>query len=198
MTAENRSAPGDRPAGHRVPGDAPAASSEPPPGRAAPGDASDSGEGGNEGFSAGVNLKGALREAMKAPQTVYEAVGGRRFFDELADRFYDAVENDSLLRPMYPRDMGPSRRRLAGFLAQYWGGPPDYSEERGHPRLRMRHLPFAIGRAERDAWMAHMTASLDAATVAGGAGRPLPAEIRAAMLDHFDNAATHLVNRPDS
>ena len=133
---------------------------------------------------------------MKAPPTVYEAVGGQRFFDDLVDRFYRAVEEDPLLRPMYPRDLRSSRTRLAGFLAQYWGGPPRYSEERGHPRLRMRHMPFAIGRAERDAWMAHMTASLDAATLADGAGSRLPAEIRAAMFDHFDNAATHLVNQP--
>ncbi len=149
-----------------------------------------------ESWQVGMNLKGSLREAMQAPPTVYEIVGGQRFFDELVDRFYDAVEDDPLLRPMYPRDMGPSRRRLAGFLAQYWGGPPQYSEERGHPRLRMRHMPFPIGLAERDAWMAHMTASLDAATIADGAGRPLPGEIRAAMFDHFDNAATHLINRP--
>ncbi len=148
-----------------------------------------------DSFSAGVNLKGSLREAMQAPPTVYEAVGGQPFFDDLVDRFYDAVENDELLRPMYPRDLGPSRRRLAGFLAQYWGGPPLYSDERGHPRLRMRHLPFAIGSAERDAWMAHMTASLDAATITDG--HPLPAEIRAAMFEHFDNAATHLINQPD-
>ena len=145
---------------------------------------------------AGVNLKGSMREAMQAPLTVFEMVGGQRFFDELVDRFYDAVEDDSLLRPMYPRDMGPSRRRLAGFLAQYWGGPPHYSEERGHPRLRMRHMPFAIGQVERDAWMEHMTASLDAATIADGTARPLPDEIRAAMFDHFDNAATHLINQP--
>ena len=151
---------------------------------------------GDERWSAGVGLKGSLREAMQAPPTVYEAVGGQRFFDELVDRFYDAVEDDPLLRPMYPRNMGPSRERLAGFLAQYWGGPPQYSEERGHPRLRMRHMPFAIGVAERDAWMAHMTASLDAATIADGSGRPLPGEMRAAMFDHFDNAATHLVNQP--
>ena len=150
----------------------------------------------SDSFSAGLSLKGSLREAMQAPPTVYEIVGGQRFFDELVHRFYDAVEDDSLLRPMYPRDMGPSRRRLAGFLAQYWGGPPHYSEERGHPRLRMRHMPFAIGEAERDAWMEHMTASLDAATIADGTGRPLPAEIRAAMFDHFDNAATHLINQP--
>ena len=152
--------------------------------------------GADESWSAGVSLKGSMREAMQAPPTVYEMVGGQRFFDELVDRFYDAVEDDSLLRPMYPRDMGPSRRRLAGFLAQYWGGPPHYSEERGHPRLRMRHMPFAIGQAERGAWMTHMVASLDAATIADDTGLPLPDEIRAAMFDHFDNAATHLINQP--
>jgi len=161
---------------------------------AGPSEPPDGGE--DESFSAGVNLKGSLRGAMSAPPTVYEIVGGQRFFDELVDRFYDAVEDDPRLRPMYPRDMGPSRRRLAGFLAQYWGGPPHYSEERGHPRLRMRHFPFAIGQAERDAWMVHMTASLDVATFADGTGRRLPDEIRDAMFDHFDNAATHLVNQP--
>ncbi len=143
-----------------------------------------------------VSLKGAMREAVAAPPTVYEAVGGQRFFDELVDRFYDAVETDALLRPMYPADMGPSRERLAGFLAQYWGGPALYSEQRGHPRLRMRHVPFTIGMAERDAWMKHMTASLRVATLADGTDRPLPVEIRDAMFDHFDNAATHLINRP--
>ena len=159
-------------------------------------DEADGAAGESQDFSAGVNLKGSLRESMQAPRTVYETVGGQRFFDELVGRFYDSVEDDPLLRPMYPRDMGPSRKRLAGFLAQYWGGPPHYSAERGHPRLRMRHMPFAIGQAERDAWMEHMTASLDAATIAGSAGRPLPVEIRAAMFDHFDNAATHLINQP--
>ncbi len=149
---------------------------------------------GDGGQPARVILRGPLRESMKAPPTVFEAVGGRAFFDDLVDRFYDAVERDPLLRPMYPRDLQESRARLAGFLAQYWGGPPHYSEERGHPRLRMRHMHFAIGRAERDAWMAHMTASLDVATLADGTGRPLPAEVRAAMFDHFDNAATHLIN----
>ena len=151
---------------------------------------------GDRGQLARVIPRGSLREALKAPPTVYEEVGAQGFFDDLVDRFYDAVEADPLLRPMYPSDLRRSRARLAGFLAQYWGGPPLYSEERGHPRLRMRHLHFAIGRAERDAWMAHMTASLDAATLADGTGRPLPGEIRAAMLDHFDNAATHLINQP--
>ena len=144
-----------------------------------------------------VTLRGLLREAAGAPLTVYELVGGQDFFDDLVERFYDRVEVDPLLRPMYPRDLRPSRERLAGFLAQYWGGPPTYSEKRGHPRLRMRHLPFSIGLAERDAWMAHMTASLDQARVADGSGRPLPRELRVLLFDHFDNAATHLINRTD-
>ncbi len=134
---------------------------------------------------------------MQAPPTVYEAVGGQSFFDNLVNRFYEAVEGDSRLRPMYPKDLRHSKARLAGFLAEYWGGPPLYSEMRGHPRLRMRHLPFNIGWAEREAWMVHMTASLDRARLADGTGRPLPAEIRAVMFEHFDNAATHLINKPD-
>ncbi len=149
-----------------------------------------------EQWSAGLSLKGSLREAMSAPRTVYDLVGGQQFFDELVDRFYDSVESDPVLRPMYPKDMGPSRSRLAGFLAQYWGGPPNYSAERGHPRLRMRHFPFSIGQVERDAWMAHMTASLDVAVLADGTDRALPPEIRQAMFNHFDNAATHLINQP--
>ena len=142
----------------------------------------------------GLTLGGKLAEAVEQPPTVYAAVGGQRFFDALVDRFYDAVEADALLRPMYPPDMGPSRHRLAGFLAQYWGGPADYSAERGHPRLRMRHMPFAIGESERDAWMRHMLASLEAAELSDGA--KLPADIASAMFSHFDNAATHLINKP--
>lgn len=144
---------------------------------------------------AGVTLRGSLREAMDAPLTVYEMVGGQVFFDDLVDRFYDAVEGDTRLRPMYPKDLRPSRKRLSGFLAQYWGGPPHYSQMRGHPRLRMRHLPFTIGQPERDAWMAHMTASLDTASLADGTGSPLPAEIKSLMFEHFDNAATFLINK---
>ena len=150
-----------------------------------------------EGRISGVTLKGSLREALQAPPTVYESVGGQSFFDDLVNCFYDAVDADPVLRPLYPRDLGPSRTRLAGFLAQYWGGPPRYSEMRGHPRLRLRHVPFAIGWAEREAWMEHMTAALDATRVADGSGRRLANEIRALMFEHFDNAATFLVNKPD-
>ena len=143
----------------------------------------------------GVSLGGSLRETARR-QSVYDVVGGQDFFDALVDRFYDLVEADPLLRPMYPEDLEPSRTRLAGFLAQYWGGPARYSEQRGHPRLRMRHMGFAIAQRERDAWMTHMAASLEAATVADGSNRPLPEQIEKMMLDYFDNAATHLINRP--
>ncbi|MDE0615561.1 MAG: globin [bacterium] len=120
-------------------------------------------------------------------QSVYDAVGGQAFFDQLVDRFYDGVADDPVLRPLYPDDLGPSRDHLAGFLAQYWGGPPLYSAERGHPRLRMRHAPFEIGVAERDAWMGHMRAAL--------AGAGLGDDIRTAMVDYFESAATHLINK---
>lgn len=125
-------------------------------------------------------------EMVVARMTVYEVVGGQPFFDELVDRFYDGVESDDLLRPLYPDDLGPSRSRLAGFLAQYWGGPPHYSNERGHPRLRMRHAPFAIGARERNSWMKHMRSALHAVS--------MPDDIRSAMDAYFDNAATHLIN----
>jgi len=128
----------------------------------------------------------AVTDAM----TVYEFVGGQPFFDDLVDRFYDGVESDALLRPLYPEDLTLSRAHLAGFLAQYWGGPPHYSRERGHPRLRMRHAGFAIRVHERNAWMTHMLAALDAAE--------LPADVRRAFADYFDNAATHLINTTHS
>lgn len=124
---------------------------------------------------------------MPVEQSVYDVVGGQAFFDQLVDRFYDGVADDPVLRPLYPDDLGPSRHRLAGFLAQYWGGPPHYSAERGHPRLRMRHAPFEIGVDARDAWMHHMRASLLEAD--------LTEEIRSAMLDYFESAATHLINK---
>ena len=102
------------------------------------------------------------------------------------DQFYDQVERDPRLRPLYPQDLGPSRRHLALFLAQYWGGPPTYNTERGHPRLRMRHVPFAIGQPERDAWLEHMLAAVDAS----------PASQRSSRLRaYFESAATSLINR---
>lgn len=121
------------------------------------------------------------------PGTVFEAVGGRPFFDRLVDRFYEGVEADPLLRPMYPDDLTDSRAHLAGFLAQYWGGgTAQYSDDRGHPRLRMRHAPFAIGAAEARAWFEHMTTAVRA--------EHLPADVEEAMLAYFANAAGHMVN----
>ena len=93
--------------------------------------------------------------------TLYDRVGGQAFFDELVEFFYVAVENEELIRPMYPDDLTESKRWLALFLAQYYGGPPVYGTERGHPRLRMRHAPFRITKKARDAWLRAMTFALE-------------------------------------
>jgi hemoglobin len=121
--------------------------------------------------------------------TLYDLVGGEAWFEALVDRFYAGVESDPVLRPLYrDDDLTAARAHLKGFLVQYWGGPGTYSEERGHPRLRMRHGPFAIGPAERDAWYAHM-----AAAVRGGSLDP---DVEREVLSYFEMAANHLVNRP--
>ncbi len=86
----------------------------------------------------------------------YEAVGGRDTFVRLVDRFYDGVATDPVMRGMYPAELGPARERMTAFLAQYWGGPRDYSEARGHPRLRMRHAPSGWTPTPRDRWLRHM------------------------------------------
>src|SRR4030081_2452872 len=88
--------------------------------------------------------------------SLYERVGGEAFFTSLVERFYAGVETDPIVRSLYPEDLTPPKRHLALFLVQYWGGPRTYSEERGHPRLRMRHFRFRIGQRERDAWLRHM------------------------------------------
>ena len=94
--------------------------------------------------------------------TFYEAVGGEETFRRLVHRFYQGVAQDPLLRPLYPdEDLTAAEEKLRMFLVQYWGGPRTYSEQRGHPRLRMRHAPFHIGMAERDAWLHHMRGALD-------------------------------------
>jgi hemoglobin len=98
---------------------------------------------------------------MTDPSTLYDRAGGTPFFEALVGRFYAGVAQDALLRAVYPEaDLGPAERRLRLFLIQYWGGPTTYDEERGHPRLRMRHVPIAIGPAERDAWLARMRAAV--------------------------------------
>jgi hemoglobin len=118
--------------------------------------------------------------------TVFEVVGGQPFFDALVERFYATVETDPVLRPLYPNDLEPGKRALALFLAQYWGGPTTYSDEKGHPRLRMRHAPFAIGSAERDAWLTAMLAAL--------AGADAPAVAVEMMRDYFTTASTAMIN----
>jgi hemoglobin len=119
-------------------------------------------------------------------QTVYETVGGTPWFVALIDRFYDAVAVDLLLRPMYPDDLTESREHMVKFLVQYWGGPTTYSEERGHPRLRMRHAPFVITDAERNAWFGHMADAVKAGD--------LSPELEQQMIDYFAMAATHMIN----
>jgi hemoglobin len=119
--------------------------------------------------------------------TMFERVGGAPWFDALTQRFYAAVAVDPVLRPLYPENVTDAQQHLCGFLIQYWGGPGDYSAARGHPRLRMRHMPFAIGRAERDAWYGHMAEAVRAGGLAPDDERE--------MLGYFQSAASHLVNR---
>jgi hemoglobin len=126
---------------------------------------------------------------MSDTDSLFDAVGGTSFFEELVDRFYDGVAGDPDLLALYPepQDLRPARRRLALFLAEYWGGPPAYTEERGHPRLRMRHFPFAIGAAERDRWLQHMRAAL--------VQMDLPEEVTRPLLEYFEMGAEAMRNR---
>jgi hemoglobin len=127
---------------------------------------------------------------VSGPTTVYEAAGGEETFTRLIGRFYAGVAEDPVLRPLYPADpegFAAAGEHLRLFLIQYWGGPGTYSERRGHPRLRMRHAPFSIGRAERDAWMGHMRTAVSSLD--------LPPAVRDAFLDYFENAATAMMNR---
>ena len=120
--------------------------------------------------------------------TLYRRAGGTPFFEALVGRFYDGVEMDPDLRPIYPEpDLAGARHRLTLFLIQYWGGPTTYDDERGHPRLRMRHSPFAIGPAERDRWLVHMRAAI--ADVAP------PEDVAAELERYFSMAAEAMRNR---
>lgn len=95
-------------------------------------------------------------------QTFFESVGGEPTFRRLVRRFYEGVAEDPILRPMYPEeDLGPAEERMRLFLMQYWGGPRTYSENRGHPRLRMRHAPFRVDQAAHDAWLRRMRTAVD-------------------------------------
>jgi hemoglobin len=129
----------------------------------------------------------AVREES-VPGSLYERVGGRPWFEALVERFYDGVAEDPVLRPLYPDDLRASRENLTGFLVQYWGGPATYSQQRGHPRLRMRHAPFRIGPVEAAAWYLHMEAAVRAAG--------LDPDDEGVVLEYFRNAARHLINHP--
>ena len=123
-------------------------------------------------------------------RSVYELAGGEKTFRLLVERFYARVPGDDVLRAVYPEeDRSGATERLTLFLIQYWGGPSTYSELRGHPRLRMRHQPFAIGHKERDAWLRNMTEAVDSLDLA-------PA-LRKALVDYFETASTAMINRPD-
>jgi hemoglobin len=117
----------------------------------------------------------------------FEQIGGTQTFTKLVDKFYEGVSQDPLLRPMYPEeDLAPAKDRLRMFLEQYWGGPRTYSEQRGHPRLRMRHNVFPITPAAKDAWLKHMRAAVDSLELS-----PLD---DATMWDYLDRAAHSLIN----
>jgi hemoglobin len=119
--------------------------------------------------------------------TFYEQVGGEATFRRLVGEFYAGVAHDPQLRALYPEEhLGPAADRLALFLMQYWGGPTTYHETRGHPRLRMRHVPYVIDADQRDRWLHHMRAALDAIA--------LPPEQDALLWDYFTNAANTLQN----
>lgn len=126
--------------------------------------------------------------SIAAPgDSLFHRVGGRPFFDALVARFYDRVADDEVLLPMYPEDLTDSIRNTAGFIAQFFGGGTvQYSDERGHPRLRGRHMPFAIGETERDAWVRHMLAS-----VAESGASDVD---KAQLAEYFEMAANHMIN----
>ena len=119
--------------------------------------------------------------------TLYDRAGGTPFFEALVGRFYDGVADDPLLRPLYPEpELTGARHRLTLFLIQYWGGPTTYGDERGHPRLRQRHFPFAIGPAERDRWLVHMRAAVSALDP--------PEDVASALEEYFAYAADAMRN----
>jgi hemoglobin len=125
---------------------------------------------------------------VESTVTLYDAAGGMAFFEALVGRFYEGVAGDPQLRRVYPEpDLAGARHRLTLFLAQYWGGPTTYNDERGHPRLRMRHFPFAIGPAERDAWLRHMREAI--------AWVDPPPDVARRLHAYFDMATEAMRNR---
>jgi hemoglobin len=126
---------------------------------------------------------------MSETPSLYEQMGGRDTFEQLVSHFYARVAVDPVLRPMYPdEDFKGAAQRLLMFLEQYWGGPKTYSEERGHPRLRMRHAPFHISEVERDVWLTHMKSAVDELKM-----KP---ELKEELWNYLVMAAHSMVNQP--
>ena len=124
---------------------------------------------------------------QREPRALYDAVGGEPAFRALIAAFFERVAADEVLMGVYPEDdLDGAEERLRLFLMQYWGGPQTYMEQRGHPRLRMRHAPFVIGEAERVAWLGAMRAALDESEIAE--------PYRGHMWEHFESTAAHMVN----
>ena len=131
-----------------------------------------------------------MRPRRKTDGTPFERWGGQPFFDALVEQFYVGVTTDPLLRPMYPEDLDESKTHLALFLGQYWGGPDTYNQVRGHPRLRMRHAPFVIGRAEAEASIIDCSDAVLASVDAMG----MAPDDRTELLDYLSMAARNLQN----
>lgn len=122
-------------------------------------------------------------------QTFYEEIGGFETFRRIVAKFYEGVATDEVLRPLYPEeDLGPAEERFLLFLVQYWGGPTTYSEQRGHPRLRMRHAPFPVDQEARARWLTHFRAALDSVG--------LTPEQDAQFWAYVTHAATFMINTP--
>ena len=137
---------------------------------------------------------GDERRTIPLEQPLWDRVDGEAFFTRLVDRFYAGVVADPVLAPLYPPDdIDGAKERLRLFLIQFWGGPQTYSEQRGHPRLRMRHAPFVIGEAEREAWFRHMAIAVGEEVAAGA----LSDEDEARMLGYFAHAARFMMNTGD-
>jgi hemoglobin len=118
---------------------------------------------------------------------LYEQIGGAPVFRRLVDAFYAHIEADPVLRPLFPEDMGPGKEHQYLFLSQYFGGPATYTEQRGHPRLRMRHLPYAISTREATHWLTHMLAAIDETGI--------PEPHATTMRTYFRQAAAAMINR---
>lgn len=123
------------------------------------------------------------------PQSVFDLIGSDEPISAMVDAFYDSVADDPVLRPMYPADLAAPKRRLFLFLVQFFGGPSTYSQERGHPRLRMRHSPFPIDQTARDNWLRHMLNAIDEAEIHEPA--------RSRMREYFERSSAFLINRAD-